>query len=279
MSIDLHLHTTASDGTDTPRDVVALAKQLGLTAIAITDHDTVSGVEEACQAGAACGLEVVPGIELSAEFAGQEIHVLGYFIETQNPGLQAAMAQLQQARITRNQRMVETLERDGFPISFSALQCRYPCAVLGRAHIGSWLVERGVCQSVKEAFSRYLGRNSPYYVPRQYLTITQAAQLILQAGGLPVLAHPMLYHYDLPTLRELFERIAEARFVGAEVYYSTYSVAETQTVAKLVEEFHLLATGGSDYHGSRKPEIHLGTGKGTLAVPASVLDALKQRRG
>lgn len=278
MSIDLHVHTTASDGTDAPREVVKLAKQLGLTAIAVTDHDTVSGVKEACRTGAACGVEVVPGIEISAEFAGQEIHVLGYFIDIHSPGLQAVMMQLQQNRFMRNRRMVEALERDGFPISFPALQARYPDAVLGRAHIGSWLVEQGVCQSVTTALSQYLGRNSPYYVPREYLTVAQAAQTILQAGGLPVLAHPMLYDYDTPTMRELFALIVSEQFVGAEVDYSTYSKAEFQMAAALTAEFHLIATGGSDYHGSRKPDIHLGTGKGNLVVPDSVLAVLKQKQ-
>ena len=275
MSIDLHVHTIASDGTDTPRDVVKLAKQLGLTAIAVTDHDTVSGVEEACRTGGVCGVEVVPGIEISAEFAGQEVHVLGYFIDIHSQSLQTMMMQLQQDRIVRNRRMVEALERDGFPISFPALQARYPNTVLGRAHIGSWLVEQGVCQSVKAAFSQYLNRNSPYYVPRKYLTVAQAAQTILQAGGLPVLAHPMLYDYDVPTMRTLFALAAKEQFVGVEAYYSTYSEAETQTAVALAETFHLITTGGSDYHGSRKPDIHLGTGKGNLAVPESVLTVLK----
>lgn len=279
MAIDLHVHTAASDGTDAPRDVVTLAKRLGLTAIAITDHDTVSGVKEACLAGESLGLEVVPGIELSAEFVGQEVHILGYFLDIHSPSLQACMAQLQADRVARNRRMVAAMEQDGLPISFSALQARYPeDTVLGRAHIGSWLIEQGFCADMKTAFARYLNRSSPYYVQRKYLTVSQAAAAIRQAGGLPVLAHPMLYDYDMSTMRTLFSLITEEQFVGAEVYYATYSTEEMQTSAKLTQEFHLIATGGSDYHGSRKPDIQLGIGKGNLSVPVSVLESLKRQK-
>lgn len=278
MAIDLHLHTAASDGTDEPAELVALAKQRGLTAIAVTDHDTIDGVGEACRVSDDYGVEVIPGIEISAEFAGQEVHVLGYFIDVHDPGLREMMAQFQSDRTNRVYQMVEKMKRDDLPITFSELRKRYPDAVLGRAHIGTWLIEQGLCQNMEEAFSGYLSRGSVYYVPRNYLTVPQAAERILGAGGLPVLAHPMLYHYNETELRELFALCAEVGFVGAEVYYSTYSEEETKTAAALAEEFGLLATGGSDYHGSRKPNINLGTGEGSLAVSESVLEALKAKR-
>ena len=274
MAIDLHVHTAASDGTDTPYDVVIRAKQLGLTAIAITDHDTVSTVERCVMTGAALGLEVVPGIELSAEFVGEEVHILGYFLDIHSPCLQACITQLQEDRIARNRQMVAKMQQAGLPISYSTLQARYPHAILGRAHIGSWLIEQGICTNMESAFTQYLNRNSPYYVRRQYLTVSQAIATIRQAGGLPVLAHPMLYDYDMATMQSLFS----SGFTGVEVYYSTYSEEEMQTAAKLARDFHLVATGGSDYHGDRKPDIQLGTGRGNLSVPASALELLKCRK-
>lgn len=278
MAIDLHLHTAASDGTDEPAELVALAKQRGLTAIAVTDHDTIDGVAEACRVSDDYGVEVIPGIEISAEFAGQEVHVLGYFVDVHDPGLREMMEQFQSDRTDRIYHMVEKMERDDLPISFSELRKRYPDAVLGRAHIGTWLIEQGLCRTMEEAFSGYLNRNSVYYVPRNYLTVPQAAERILGAGGLPVLAHPMLYDYNETEMRALFALCAEVGFVGAEVYYSTYSEDETETAAVLAREFGLIATGGSDYHGSRKPDIRLGTGRDNLVVPESVLEALKARR-
>ena len=276
MAIDLH--PVASDGTDEPAKLVALAKQRGLTAIAVTDHDTIGGIAEACRVSDDYGVEVIPGIEISAEFAGREVHVLGYFIDVHDSGLREMMEQFQNARTDRVYHMVEKMKRDDVPITFSELRKRYPEAVLGRAHIGTWLVEKGLCKDMDEAFSTYLSRNSVYYVPRSYLTVAQAAERILGAGGLPVLAHPMLYDYDEAELRALFALCAEVGFVGAEVYYSTYSEEETEMAAALAEEFGLIATGGSDYHGSRKPNIRLGTGRENLHVSESILEALKAKR-
>ena len=277
--IDLHIHTTASDGTDSPRQAVELAHGLGLRAVAITDHDTVAGIDEAMAAGAALGLEVVAGIEVSADYRGDEVHILGLFIDPASAALRPVLTWAVEARQTRNRRMVRALADDGFDISLEALEEEFPGAVLGRPHMAEHLVKKGCAASITEVFDRWLGQGRPYYRPREYMKMERAVQVIREAGGVAVLAHPLQYGYDRDGLETFVRRGREIGCAGLEVYYSTYGEKEQAMLQALADRYGLAVSGGSDYHGGRKPHIQMGSGvDGSLAVPYGVLEGLKERR-
>ena len=269
--IDLHVHTTASDGTMCPRDVVSLAAMQGLKAIALTDHDTMAGLAEAGEAGELLGVTIVPGIELSTDYQGHEVHLLGYFLDPDAPQLQAYMAWVQQARRTRNQKIVEKLQKKGFAITLEQLEAENPGATLGRPHIARKLVELGAVESVKEAFRRYLTRGRSCYVAREYIPFTEGAQLIRDCGGVAVLAHPLQYGFDRAALEKLIQTAAAAKVTGMEIYYTGYTQSDVNKLFDLAEKYTLLPTGGSDFHGENKPGVQIGTGDGNLTVPAYML--------
>ncbi|MCD7770068.1 MAG: PHP domain-containing protein [Oscillospiraceae bacterium] len=274
--IDLHIHTTASDGTDSPRQVVELAHSLGLRAIAITDHDSVAGVVQAREAGAELGVEVVAGIEVSADYKGNRAHILGYFIDPDSPALAPAVNWAVNERETRNEKIVGAMEADGFDISLDRLRAAYPDAVLGRPHMAEWLMNKGYVSSIKEAFDRYLGEGMPYYRPRERMPMAQAMEVIAQAGGVPVLAHPFQYGYDEEERIAFIRAVMAAGCRGLEAYYSEHSPAQRQWLMERAAEYGLKVSGGSDYHGSRKPHIRMGSGiQGGLAVPYEVLEQLR----
>lgn len=269
--IDLHVHTTASDGTMCPRDVVSLAAMQGLKAIALTDHDTMAGLAEAGEAGELLGVTIVPGIELSTAYQGHEVHLLGYFLDPDAPQLQAYMAWVQQARRTRNQKIVEKLQKKGFAITLEQLEAENPGATLGRPHIARKLVELGAVESVKEAFRRYLTRGRSCYVAREYIPFAEGAQLIRDCGGVAVLAHPLQYGFDRTALEKLIQTAAAAKVTGMEIYYTGYTQSDVNKLFDLAEKYTLLPTGGSDFHGENKPGVQIGTGDGNLTVPAYML--------
>lgn len=271
--IDLHTHTTASDGTCTPSETVALAARSGLAAIAITDHDTIAGFEEASAAGNTAGIEVVPGVELSTEQNGK-LHILGYYIDTQSSGLKNRLESIVNDRADRNRKIAELMAADGLPVDFEALQERFG-AVIGRPHFAQVLVELGKATDIPDAFARYVSRGCPYYLPRHFLTLEDAVTLIRDAGGIPVLAHPFQYKLTDEALRNLLRRGKSAGLMGMECRYSGYDEDRTAYLESLAQEFSLLKTGGSDFHGERKPQIHLGCGTGDLQVPYDFLAALK----
>jgi hypothetical protein len=275
--IDLHIHTTASDGTDTPTQVVELAKSAGLTHIAITDHDTVAGVEEAQRAGETLGLTVLAGMELSTQWSGTELHLLGYFFGAPHQGLQGIENWNQENRRKRNEQIVRRLQEDGFPISLAELKEKNPGAVLGRPHIASALVEQGLVSSVTEAFERYLSPGCPYYVPREKMPLEEGIRQLIAAGGLPVLAHPLQYGFSLEKLAALTAQAVQWGICGMEVFYSGYTKAQQAGLLELAGRYELIPTGGSDYHGTRKPHIHLGSGTGDLSVPETAYWALKEK--
>ena len=277
--IDLHIHTTASDGTDTPRQVVQLAAALGLRAVAITDHDSVAGVIPALEAGAELGVEVIPGIEISSDYKGNHAHILGYFIDPASQALRPALDWAVNERNERNEKIVAAMAADGLDISLEQLSADNPGAVLGRPHMAERLMKLGAVASIKEAFDRFLGEGGKYYLPRRRMPMAQAMETIRAAGGLPVLAHPMQYGYD-PAARETFIRAAvEAGCAGLEAYYSEHTPEEQTELLQTATRYGLALSGGSDYHGSRKPHIALGSGiGGTLAVPYTALESLRERK-
>lgn len=280
-NIDLHVHTTASDGTCTPAEVVALAKEKGLAAIAITDHDGVGGYAEAAEAGKKLGVEVVSGIEISTKFVtdeyGYAVHILGYYIDTASPELTPVLEWVVNDRDERNRKMVALMQADGLPITYEYMHERFG-DVVGRPHFAEYLVEQGLASSVQDAFDKYVEKGRRYWLPRHFLSIERSVEIIKLAGGVPVLAHPFQYKRDDAGLRELIEHCMESGLKGMECRYSGYTEEMSGYLEKLADEYGLIKTGGSDFHGGNKPAISLGSGKGTLNVPYEFLEKLKQAK-
>ncbi len=272
-TIDLHIHTTASDGTASPTEVVAAAHGLGLTAMAVTDHDTVSGIDEATAEGQRLGIEVVPGIELSSRY-GKTIHILGYFLRTGSPALSRVLEWIVAERDERNRKMVDLMAADGLPVDYEAMRERFG-PVIGRPNFGQVLVELGLASSVQDAFDRFIEKGQRYYLPRKMLSIERSVEVIREAGGVPVLAHPLQYKLEKPALRQLIEHCMDHGLLGLECRYSLYDEEQSRYLLSLAREYGLTPTGGSDYHGSNKPRLAIGTGTGQLAVPAEWLDGLR----
>jgi predicted metal-dependent phosphoesterase TrpH len=267
--IDLHLHTTYSDGLYSPEQLVQTAVKLGLQAIAVTDHDTVSGLEITQQIADKYGIQFVPGVEISAytEEDG-EIHVLGYFIDPENPFLVNALRHLKTVRLKRIERMVGCLQELGFEIHSSSIRSfAGNGSVLGRPHLARAMVQHGIVSSVNEAFERYIARGKPAFIPKIGLSFHEAIHLILQAGGIPIYAHPGLSKKDA-----LIPKLLNLGIRGLEVFHSEHSQEDIQRYAEIVERNNLLATGGSDCHGGSKTQKPL---IGTVPVPYSILEQLR----
>lgn len=275
--IDLHVHTLASDGSDTPADVVRMAAELGLRAVAVTDHDTFAGLPEAIEAGARYGVEVVPGVELSTIYDGVEVHVLGYYMDAGHPRLRAMMARATAERNARNETMVQRLHDAGYPVTMDALHAEFPGqTMLGRPHISEYLMRRGYVASVQDGMKNLLGRGKPFYVARYNIPLEESVETLRAAGGLPVVAHLFKYRYTPEQLTTMVDAAAAAGAVGLEAMYTNYTPAQEQAVRVLAAERGLLCTGGTDYHGARKPDIALGRGFGNLRVPYALLEGLKE---
>lgn len=275
--IDLHVHTLASDGSDTPADVVRMAAELGLRAVAVTDHDTFAGLPEAIEAGARYGVEVVPGVELSTIYDGVEVHVLGYYMDAGHPRLRAMMARATAERNARNETMVQRLHDAGYPVTMDALHAEFPGqTMLGRPHISEYLMRRGYVASVQDGMKNLLGRGKPFYVARYNIPLEESVETLRAAGGLPVVAHLFKYRYTPEQLTAMVDAATAAGAVGLEAMYTNYTPAQEQAVRVLAAERGLLCTGGTDYHGARKPDIALGRGFGNLRVPYALLEGLKE---
>lgn len=334
--VDLHVHSTCSDGTFTPEELVDYAIQKGLTAFALTDHDTVNGLdrairyaEELRQAQAASPVifsrnnaddrfpvsfsrndaaarlpvsfsrndavarlpvssvadadvprvpEIIPGIELSTEYQGKDIHMVGLFIDYRQPEFAHYLEDFIRSRENRNEKMCALLREHDIDITYEALLAEFPGAVITRAHFARYLLSHGYIQSMKEAFDRYVGDHCPCFVPREKVTPAQAVELILGAGGVPVLAHPILYHMNDDRLDTLVAELKKIGLVGIEAIYSTYNTAEERQIRGLASKYDLKISGGSDFHGANKPKIDLGTGWGKLYVPDEVLENLRPEK-
>ncbi len=241
--IDLHIHTSASDGVYTPSEVVRAAAARELRAIAITDHDTTAGIDEALEEAQGTTLHVIPGIELSAEWGLEETHILGYYLDYHNEALQRKLEILRDARRDRARRMVERLAGLDMPLRWQrVIDIAGNSSAFGRPHIAQALREKGYVASINEAFERYIGLGGPAYVSRYKLTPVEAIEIITSAGGLPVLAHP---RGQAPILRGL----VEAGLVGLEAYYPNYSMEDSERLARLAQNYNLIPTGGTDFHG------------------------------
>lgn len=243
MAVDLHIHSTASDGSCTPAAVVELAIAKGLSALAIADHDTVSGVVPG-QRAAAGRIGFLPAVEISTHHGQHELHLLGYMLDIEHPTLVAELAHIQEERIKRAQNTVAALQSLGVEVDYEDVEAVASGASLGRPHVATALVNRGVVATPAEAFTRYLRRGRPAYVDRYRLSPVKAIALIRQAGGLPVLAHPKLVHRD-----SLFPELVGVGLGGVEVYHSQHSRYDVERYRALAERYHLLVTGGTDSHG------------------------------
>lgn len=275
--IDLHVHSNASDGTLTPTEVVKLAVQKNLAAIALSDHDTVKGVEEAIQAAKGTDLEVIPSTELSCYYQGIEIHILGLYVNHKDHTFLAELKQLEQARFQRNLDMIELFRKDGIDISLEDLQAGNPHSIITRAHFARVLMQKGICKDKNTAFEHYLGTGCPYYLPKPQVTPEHSLPLIIHAGGIPILAHPMLYHMGWEQVESLIQYLIPLGLKGIEAYHSSSYIQQSDRLRALAQKYNLLVSGGSDFHGANKPDIDLGTGRGGLRVTEHILEEIKKQ--
>ena len=276
--VDLHVHSNKSDGTFTPSELVDYAVEKGLTAFALTDHDTIEGVNEALLASEGKPVTVLPGVEFSTEYEGKDIHIVGLMIDPDCPAILEKMQEFVSSRITRNQKMCAALQAAGVDVSYEKLMETYPGAVITRAHYAKYMIKEGYVKSFAEAFERYIGDRAPCFIPREKVTPQDAIKLILEAKGIPVLAHPLLYGMGKDRLQLLVERLKEAGLVAIEAVYSTYSPSEEAEMRKLAKDNGLLISGGSDFHGSTKPGLDLAVGYGRLYIPEEILTNLKEKK-
>lgn len=277
-AVDLHVHSNKSDGSFTPSQLVDMAAAKGLCAFALTDHDTTAGLKEAVIAGLDKGIEVIPGIEFSTEYHGKDIHIVGLFIDEDAPVFQEQIHNFVNARVERNRTMCGRLSEAGIDISYEKLLEAFPGSVITRGHYARYLLEHGYVRSMPEAFDRYLGDHTRFFVPREKISPAQAVKLILDVKGIPVLAHPTLYHMGKKGLDQLVSELKESGLIGIEAIYSTHTPAQERQIRELAKRFGLLISGGSDFHGKNKPNLEIGTGYGKLFVPEDVLTAIKVKR-
>ena len=276
-TVDLHTHSTASDGTFSPSGLVDLAVKKGLSAIALTDHDTVDGLEEAIRHSEENypDFEVVPGIEYSTVRNGKDVHIVGLYIDYKDEEYRAGLQEFIDSRTRRNRKICEKLTDAGMPVTYEELVEANPGAVITRAHFGRLLLAKGYVKSISEAFDRFIGDRCPCYVPREKITPQMAIEQILKAKGVPILAHPVLYGLGKDAMDELVGEMKEAGVVGIEALYATYTPQDERDMRALATKYDLLISGGSDFHGSNKPHIDLGTGTGRLSIQYDYLEKIK----
>jgi predicted metal-dependent phosphoesterase TrpH len=277
--IDLHCHSTASDGTCSPSELITLAKNARLSALALTDHDTTAGLPEFLEAAKAQDFDGIPGIELAGRDQRQHsFHILGLFIQPDHPGLLEITQQILQWRNERNYNIIAKLNQLGLDISLADIEECCDGDVLGRPHIAQALIRKKICRTVKQAFDKIIGRGCEAYVSRQVPTPEECIRVIHAAGGLAIWAHP--YSSDSMTnsrCRELAAELKEQGLDGIEAYYSLHRQPQTLEALKIARELNLLVTGGSDFHGSHFPKLNLGSGYGRLEVPDSLLIPLREK--
>jgi predicted metal-dependent phosphoesterase TrpH len=269
--IDLHTHSTVSDGSDPPQRIAELAAAAGCTAVALTDHDRLDGVPAAAARADQLGLGFVPGCELSCEVATGTMHVLVYWLTPGSGPLQDELSRLQQARDTRNQRMAELLAKIGLPVSYEELQAEAGGMGAGRPHVAAILVRKGVVGSVQEAFDVWLAKGKPAYVEKERLLPGDAIKLAQASGSVTVLAHPLSLDLQPAALDRAVGELAERGLSGLEAIYGRYTPEQRNGLRELAARHGLIATGGSDHHGTYKPDLQVGIGRGDLDVPDSVI--------
>lgn len=278
MAIDLHSHSTASDGSETPTRVVEIAQELGLTTLALTDHDTQEGLAEARAAVAGSSLELIPGTELSLQYDSGGMHLLVLWLEPGDGPLQDRLAALQDGRTGRNELIVATLTDLGMPITIEEVEVEAGGGSVGRPHIAAVMMAKGYVTTIQEAFDLWLATGKPAYSGRPRLAPAEAIGLARESGAVPVLAHPHTLNINRAAeMADLLNELKTAGLCGLESIYSSYEQHERDGYTDLARRFDLVPTGGSDYHGRYKPGLELGHGYGDLMVPDSVVDELRER--
>jgi predicted metal-dependent phosphoesterase TrpH len=281
IEVDLHLHTTFSDGRLTPTELVGLCARRGLRTIAVTDHDSIEGIPEALEAARGFpGLEVIPGVELSADVPEGEVHLLGHFVDTADPTFRGILARLREGREERGLGMVKRLNELGVAVSWERVKELSDGGAIGRPHIALAMVEAGHIRYPKEAFDRYIGRNGPAYVGRARLTPVEAVEALVRNGALPVMAHPTFSMKSadsagLAALESTLEQLKDAGLVGMEVYYKNYSPDQVSQLASIAKELGLVPCGGSDYHALGNPNE---PEPGSVGPPFTTVAALRSLR-
>lgn len=277
--IDLHCHSFFSDGTFSPEEIVIKAKKRGLRAIALTDHDTIDGLEAFQQSGQKYHIETITGIEFAAQynrFSEQEIHIVGLGFSPTAKALTEQMKLIVEARQIRNEKMIYAFNQLGFDISYEQIQQNAAGNIITRAHFANVLVQKNIVKNTKEAFEKYLSTNKPAYVQRQTLSPALCIQTIQKSGGVAVLAHPTLYHMDYNEIEILAKELKSYGLIAIETQYSSYSSEQSRKITALADKLGLLYSGGSDFHGKNRPNIHIGVGKNNLQIPYSYWEALKK---
>ena len=273
--VDLHIHSTASDGRFTPEEIVRKAAGLGLTVIALTDHDSVDGIDAALRAARAFpGLRVIPAVEINTDVPHGEAHILGYFIDYNSRELQDTLQRLRQSREGRARGMIAKLNDLGIHLDWQRVQEISGDSSMGRPHIAQALLEKGYITSFKEAFDKYIGREGPAYVEREKITQVETVELILRANGLPVLAHP----FTIDDPEAMIIKLKAAGMIGIEAYYKNYTAEETRTLVGWADKHHLLTSGGTDYHGlDESIEVMMGGTEVPMESVERIIDLAKQR--
>ena len=276
--IDLHCHSTFSDGSLTPEELIDAAEKIRLTALALTDHDTVAGLPRFLAAAVNRKVRAIPGIELSVDSAAGVMHMLGYWIDIENPDLLRQIEWVRNGRAMRNRAILEKLNELGMTMTEEEVRAVTGEDVVGRPHFGQVMIQKGYAKNKDEVFNRWLGTGKPAYVDRERLTAEAAVRLVVQAGGVAVLAHPFTIGLPEDELSALLADLTAIGLSGMECYYSEHSTDLTKKALALAERHNLVPTGGSDFHGDISPDIRLGVGFGGLHVPDEVLPALEARR-
>ncbi len=276
--IDLHIHSVFSDGSFTPEELVREGRRRGLTAMALTDHDTVDGVPRFLEAGRRENLRTIAGVEISADFHPGTMHILGYFVRPDDAQLNEHLVWIREGRSARNAEILSRLVEHGIRLKTEEIQEIAGGDVIGRPHIAQAMVARGYVESVREAFDRYLARGRPAYAERRRLSPEDSIALIHSAGGAAVLAHPVTLGLNGWDLRRLVRNLRDSGLDGIEAYYSEHTARDVRRYLRLAKDYDLAVSGGSDFHGEAVPGIEMGTGTGKLNVPDDILEELEERR-
>lgn len=272
--IDMHVHSNISDGTMSPEELVAYAEEKKLYAFALTDHDLVAGIDRAIEAAKKYEVKVIPGIEISAQFLGSDIHILGYGIDYKSSVLHEHTKFLQDERKKRNLTIMKRMNEMHLTIDEDAFLKRYDGTSITRMHFAKYMVEKGYVKTFQEAFDTFLNKNCPLYVPRKMVTVEAAIAMIHEAKGKAVIAHPVLYHYENMTRAELIDYLVKQGADGIEAIYSRNSREDEAYYLQLARRYHLFVTGGTDFHGGNKPDLDLGIGTGNMRIPKSLLEMI-----
>jgi predicted metal-dependent phosphoesterase TrpH len=275
--IDLHSHTKFSDGSATPAELIGFAASAGARAVAITDHDTLDGLPGGRRAAQECGIEFVDGVEISADFQPGTMHILGYCFDPSSEELNAALEMLRLARSERNPQIAARLQNLGLEVNYGEVASLAGNEVVGRPHFASVMVRKGYVASIKEAFDRFLAKGQPAYVEKRKLSPAESIDLIRKAGGVAILAHPYQMKLSDEDTEDQIKRLRDLGLDGIEAIYSRLSSAERERYVRLADRLGMLVSGGSDFHGTFKPDINLVTGLGDLQVQYELLENIKAR--